>query len=113
MPTAFATDLTTQRNEFKLAWAAAQKGDLVTLAPYLDKLADYPLYPYLRYAYLSSTLARQPAGAVESFLKQQANLPVAAALRQAWLLDLAGQGDWNRFWLTTKMKPRPACAVRR
>ncbi|MGB9428388.1 MAG: transglycosylase SLT domain-containing protein [Gammaproteobacteria bacterium] len=97
IPSAVAADLDAQRAEFKLAWAAAQQGDLVALTPYLNELADYPLYPYLRYAYLDSTLPQQPAGAVLAFLKQQAQLPVADRLRHDWLLELAKQGDWDTF----------------
>ncbi|MGH8281458.1 MAG: transglycosylase SLT domain-containing protein [Gammaproteobacteria bacterium] len=113
IPSAFAADLATERAEFKLAWAAAQKGDLAALTPFLDELADYPLYPYLRYAYLDSTLAQQPAGALESFLKEQAQLPVADALRQAWLLELAKQGKWNDFLTYYQNDTTPAlrCAA--
>ncbi|MGH8283196.1 MAG: transglycosylase SLT domain-containing protein [Gammaproteobacteria bacterium] len=113
IPSAFAADLAAERAEFKLAWAAAQKGDLAALTPYLDELADYPLYPYLRYAYLDSTLAQQPAGAVESFLKEQAQLPVADALRQAWLLELAKQGKWSDFLAYYQNDTAPAlrCAA--
>jgi len=94
---AVAADMDAQRAEFKQAWAAAHKGDLPALTPYLNELADYPLYAYLRYAYLSATLAQQPDGAVESFLKEQVQLPVAEALRQDWLLALAERQDWKTF----------------
>ncbi len=113
IPPAFATNLATERADFKLAWAAAQKGDLAALTPFLNELADYPLYPYLRYAYLDSTLAKQPAGAVESFLKEQAQLPVIDALRQAWLLELAKQGKWDVFLTYYQNDTAPAlrCAA--
>lgn len=94
---ASAADLTAQRAAFKQAWAAAQQGDLAKLTPYLNELADYPLYPYLRFAYLDSTLAQQPPGAVAAFLTQQAGLPVANSLRRDWLAELARQGEWRRF----------------
>jgi len=94
---ASAADLTAQRAAFKQAWGAAQQGDLAKLTPYLNELSDYPLYPYLRFAYLDSTLAQQPAGAIESFLKEQSGLPVADSLRRDWLTELARQGDWSSF----------------
>ncbi len=97
IPSALAADLAVERAEFRQAWSAAHKGNLTALTPYLNELADYPLYPYLRYAYLSATLAQQPAGALQSFLKEQASLPVAEALRQEWLLELANNGDWQTF----------------
>lgn len=94
-PVLSAADLTAQRAEFKLAWNAAEQGDLATLTPYLDKLADYPLYPYLRFAYLDSTLDQQPDDVVQAFLKQQWALPLADDLRQDWLLALAKRQDWK------------------
>ncbi|MGH8362905.1 MAG: hypothetical protein ACRESQ_06100, partial [Gammaproteobacteria bacterium] len=83
-----ATDLAAQRAAFKQAWTASQQGNLAALTPYLDELTDYPLYPYLRYAYLDSTLGQQPPGAIEAFLKEQAGLPVADSLRRDWLAKL-------------------------
>jgi soluble lytic murein transglycosylase len=94
-PAVSAADLTVQRAEFKQAWVAAQHGDLATLTPYLDELADYPLYPYLRFAYLDSTLDRQPDDVVEAFLQQQWALPIANTLREDWLLALAKRQDWK------------------
>jgi len=113
IPSAFAADPTVERSEFKQAWAAAHKGDLAALTPYLNELADYPLYPYLRYAYLSATLPQQPAGAVESFLKEQAHLPIAEALRQDWLLELANTEDWKTFLAQYHNESTPAlrCAA--
>ena len=92
-----AANLAAQRAAFKQAWSAAQQGDLAKLTPYLNELADYPLYPYLRYAYLDSTLAQQPPGAIQAFLREQADLPVARRLRRDWLAQLASQGDWSEF----------------
>ncbi|MGH8372479.1 MAG: hypothetical protein ACRETO_07080, partial [Gammaproteobacteria bacterium] len=94
-PALSAADLAAQRAEFKQAWTAARQGDLATLTPYLDKLADYPLYPYLRFAYLDSTLDQQPDDVVQAFLKQQWALPIADDLREDWLLALAKRGDWK------------------
>jgi len=112
-PSAYADDMTAARVDFKQAWTAAQNGDLAALTPYLNELADYPLYPYLRYAYLSATLAQQPDGAVESFLKEQAQLPVAEALRQDWLLALANKQDWKTFLAHYQDETTPAlrCAA--
>ncbi len=113
LPSAFADAMTAERADFKPAWSAAQKGDLAALTPYLNELADYPLYPYLRYAYLSATLAQQPDGAVQAFLKEQAQLPVAEALRQDWLLELAKRQDWNNFLAQYQNENTPAlrCAA--
>ena len=110
---ALAADLDTQRSDFKLAWAAAQQGDLKTLTPYLETLSDYPLYPYLRYAYLDSTLTQQTTETLQAFLKEQAQLPVAEALRQDWLLQLARRQQWGTFLANYQDETDPAlrCAA--
>ncbi|HET7921682.1 MAG TPA: transglycosylase SLT domain-containing protein [Gammaproteobacteria bacterium] len=97
IPGKAAPDLAAQRAAFKQAWAAAQHGDLAKLTPYLESLSGYPLYPYLRFAYLDATLAEQPDDVVQAFLKQQWALPVADDLRQDWLLAVARRGDWKTF----------------
>ena len=84
-----------QRADFKLAWAAATHGDMPKLAPYLETLKGYALYPYLRYAYLESTLDREPADLVEAFLDENHGLPFAATLRQEWVMSLARRQDWS------------------
>jgi soluble lytic murein transglycosylase len=84
-----------QRADFKLAWRAASRGDSVTLAPYLLTLKDYPLYPYLRYAYLEATLDKQPDALVEQWLDENQALPIAAELRQEWVISLARRQDWD------------------
>lgn len=86
--------LAQQRADFKLAWKAAIHGDTAKLAPYLDSLKTYALYPYLRYAYLESTLDRQPAELIEAFLDENRTLPFAATLRQEWVMSLARRQDW-------------------
>ena len=89
-------DLSTQRAAFRTAWTFAAKGDLKGLTPYLAVLKDYPLYPYLEYAYLKATLDTQPDEAVERFLAAQGGEPVGDALRRAWILSLARRQDWGR-----------------
>ncbi|HEY4127059.1 MAG TPA: transglycosylase SLT domain-containing protein [Gammaproteobacteria bacterium] len=84
-----------QRADFKVAWRAASRGDSVTLAPYLETLKDYPLYPYLRYAYLEATLDKQPDILVEQWLDENQALPIAAELRQEWVISLARRQDWD------------------
>ena len=87
--------LVRERIDFKLAWEAAASGDMVTLAPYLETLKGYPLYPYLRYAYLEATLDRIPDGLVEQFLEENAALPVSDKLRRDWVIAAAKRQDWT------------------
>ena len=91
---AAALRLAHARADFKLAWRAALRGDSAALTPYLDELKDYPLYPYLNYAYLEATLEHQPDAVMEAFLEQNAALPLAAELRQEWVMVLLRRQDW-------------------
>ena len=86
--------LVRERIDFKLAWNAASSGDMVTLAPYLETLKAYPLYPYLRYAYLEATLSRIPDGMVDQFLQENHELPIADKLRRDWVIAAAKRQDW-------------------
>ncbi|HEY3643808.1 MAG TPA: transglycosylase SLT domain-containing protein [Gammaproteobacteria bacterium] len=87
--------LAQQRADFKIAWKAATHGDMPKLAPYLDSLKGYALYPYLRYAYIESTLDREPDDLVEAFIDENRALPFAATLRQEWVMSLARRQDWS------------------
>jgi soluble lytic murein transglycosylase len=84
-----------QRADFKLAWRAASRGDMLTLTPYLTTLKDYPLLPYLSYAYLEATLDKEPDELVEQWLDANGSLPVAGELRQEWVISLARRQDWD------------------
>jgi soluble lytic murein transglycosylase len=85
-----------QRADFKLAWDAATRGDMPKLAPYLETLKGYPLYPYLRYAYLEATLDRAPDALVEQFLAENQDLPMDDDLRRDWLVALAKRQEWSK-----------------
>ena len=100
--------LVRQRADFKLAWAAANAGDLKTLTPYFTKLKDYPLAPYLHFAYLNATLDTAPDADVELFLAGNAELPIDDTLRQAWLLALAQRQEWSKILAYYRDETDPA-----
>jgi len=108
-----ADDLASQREEFKLAWSLAVKGDARDLAPHLQRLKDYPLRPYLDFAYLDATLDTQPDAAVEQFLQANQDLPVDDALRDDWLLALARRQEWSKVLAYYRDETDPAlrCAA--
>lgn len=97
-----------ERQDFKRAWALAQKGDIQALSPYLASLKDYPLYPYLRYAYLDATLDSAPDGVVEQFLDENQDLPMDDALRQDWLLALSKREEWSKVLAYYRNESSPA-----
>lgn len=106
-------DLAGERAAFKQGWAVAQKGDFKALVPYLTALKEYPLYPYLGYAYLRANLDTAPDGDVQQFIEHYSQLPLADELRQAWLAKLAGRQDWAHIlaWYRDDADPSLRCAA--
>jgi soluble lytic murein transglycosylase len=90
------------RAEFIGAYAAATAG-LPGPAEDGERLASYPLYPYLQAARLKRELMTPPIAAdldarILDFLTTQgADAPVSRDLRRAWLLSLADRSAWTLF----------------
>jgi len=84
-----------QRAVFSAAWTAARDGrrdEFDALAP---ALADYLLYPYLRYEDLRHRRADVPAAEMAAFLDEHAGWAFADGLRTAWLRTLGERGRWD------------------
>lgn len=92
-----APDLDAQRKAFKAAYRAIERGDLSLVSGKLAGLLRYPLYPYLRYAYIDRFLDSVPPETVASFLDKYPKLPVTGALRYRWMRQLAQHGEWALF----------------
>jgi soluble lytic murein transglycosylase len=90
--------LARQRAAFRAAWKDIQKDDLAALNSELVKLMDYPLYPYLRYAYLLKNIDSDSPKVVADFLVAHPELPVRGELRYAWLHHLLKEKDWTTFF---------------
>ncbi|GAC1620431.1 MAG: transglycosylase SLT domain-containing protein [Nevskia sp.] len=89
------------RTEFMIAYGAATAG-LPAPAEDSERLAGYPLYPYLQAARLKRELGANPVAAdldarIAEFLAQQGEALAARELRRAWLLSLAERGVWSAF----------------
>ncbi|HEY6893491.1 MAG TPA: transglycosylase SLT domain-containing protein [Rhodanobacteraceae bacterium] len=94
---AAAQDRSTQRDQFRAAYAAVQRtppGEWKKLASGLD---DYPLYPYLEAAVLRRNLAKASRADVERFLKRWPDSLPESDLRAAYLRELARRGEWSTF----------------
>lgn len=89
--------LETQRADFLAAERALEKGRIEQFKALLVGLTEYPLYPYLRYARLSSRIASAKGQEVGDFLRRFPDSPLAVRLRGAWLRHLASQGRWTEF----------------
>ncbi len=60
-------------------------------------LGDYPLLPYIEYAYLKRDLSTAANASIESFLERRPGGPVEKWMRERWLGQLAARKDWQRF----------------
>ena len=90
-------ELKEQRKEYVSAKKSLNAGHYKTFSSKAEKLVDYPLYPYLRYHYLSKRLWKVKADEIAEFLEQHADLPTADDLQRRWLKLLAKRGHWNTY----------------
>jgi len=94
---ATAQDRSTQREEFRSAYAAASRtppGEWKKLA---GALQDYPLYPYLESTALRRTIGKASRADIERFLAHWPDSLPENDVREAWLRELARRGDWTSF----------------
>jgi len=89
--------LTGQRNLFLRAEKALNKGQLSQFWKLLPDLADYPLYPYLRFQYLKQRLSKVSQEELTEFFTDYRSQPVADMLRKIVLKHSASKGKWQRF----------------
>jgi len=94
--TSFAAKAKTdpQLEQFKLAWAAASRGDHVEFRRISNSLQDYVLYPYLQYEDFRSRRASISSKEMVAFLDANSDLAFTGGLRSAWLRTLAKRGKW-------------------
>ncbi|MEN8171030.1 MAG: transglycosylase SLT domain-containing protein [Pseudomonadota bacterium] len=86
-----------QRVLFLEAKKALERNDYEVFGRNIQKLQDYPLYPYLIYWQLRARLSEQPTATVEAFLTTYKHLPVASMLRSAWVRHLAREKRWKEL----------------
>lgn len=97
-----ADTMQAQRTAFKQAWTAIHVGHLQKADKLMASLHHYVLYPYLVFARLDYQIRRLPGvfdddQAVEHFLTEHGDLPVAAHLHHDWLRSLAYRKRWRTF----------------
>jgi soluble lytic murein transglycosylase len=74
-----------------------KSGDRAAFQVLSAALRDYPLYPYLRFAELTRDLDRAPDEAIEAFLEQYPDTPLAERLRAVYLKRLARAERWTDY----------------
>jgi soluble lytic murein transglycosylase len=92
-----AEDLAARRGPFKRALETAERGPLSDYAKAAKPFADHPLAPYLEFAHLRRQLATIEPQRVRKFLDANADLSLAADLREAFLHALLARRDWLAY----------------
>lgn len=88
----YATDLATQRLDFLHTEHLLAANKTAEFLEHLEKLQDYPLYPYLKAQWLKSNLDQSTQ--VQLFLARYRDTRYANQVRSAWLTELAKQQRW-------------------
>lgn len=86
-----------QRIWFQQARVALNKHDMVRFNSLKNKLADYPLTPYLDIWYARISMKQGNDALVEKTLAQQADIPESRDLRKAWINALAKRKQWSKI----------------
>ncbi|HSR61853.1 MAG TPA: hypothetical protein VLN56_00445, partial [Gammaproteobacteria bacterium] len=92
-----ALTLEEQRKLYENAKKALQDGRVTAFLAMADQLQDYPLYPYLRYNYLSPRLYKVKPGEIQAFIRENNDFPLIDTLRTRWLRHLAKTGQWETY----------------
>lgn len=86
------------RAQYKEALNALSLGKTTRFKRLKKQLQEYPLLPYLDYAYLRARMKwRTPSEGVKRFLTEQQDTPLAPQLKHQWLRTLAKRGQWQRY----------------
>jgi len=86
-----------QRKRYLAAKKSLASGHLKAFHKSADGLKDYPLYPYLRYDYISRRLWKLKNEEITDFLDTYADLPRTDGLRTSWLKLLVKRGHWETY----------------
>lgn len=70
-------------------------------------LSAYPLYPYLEYQVLRSSLETQTDARINDFLKRNEDTPLYGRLLFAWARHTGEQGQWDSFNAAWQKIQRP------
>ena len=89
--------LAEQRYLYQKALTTLQKRQTSQYHRLLEKLEDYPLYPYLVYAELASGVSLSKRSEIEEFLNDYDGQPAASRLRHYWLEYLRKRDRWQDY----------------
>ena len=90
-------DLSDERALFIKLRPSAERGNWSAIEPHLDELADYPLLPDLRAAWLRRRMGPATDQEMARFLNANASLGFTNGLRLSWARSMAARGEWARY----------------
>ena len=90
-------EFTAQRGLFLQVESDLKKGKLISYKKHKQALMNYPLYPYLRYELLKSSINTVKHSEVSAFIKTYHDSPLSTMLRNEWLKAKASKQLWNDF----------------
>jgi len=92
----FAGDSATkaEREQFRIAWDAAKRGDHDSFRQIKDDLQDYVLFPFLQYEDYRNRRSKIPVDEMAGFLEAHEDWTFSQGLRNAWLKSLAERKRW-------------------
>ncbi len=91
---ASASAADTEREQFKIAWDAANRGDHASFGQIKDQLQDYVLFPYLQYEDYRNRRREVAVDEMADFLETHKDWAFSQGLRNAWLKSLAENMRW-------------------
>ncbi len=86
-----------QRQRYHDAHTALSNNDLATFDRLTASLSEYPLYPYLVYAYWSKNLARLDKKQLDLFYQHFSSTALPTRLHKKWLRWLSKNKQWTRY----------------
>lgn len=90
-------EFTAQRGLFLRVESDLKKGKLVSYNKHKQELLNYPLYPYLRYEILKSSINTVKHSEISAFIKTYHDSPLSTKLRNEWLRAKASKQLWEDF----------------
>jgi soluble lytic murein transglycosylase len=95
--TAEQASLFEQRATYQSAVANYAAGKTTQANKQAERLADYPLYPYLQYHKLRVRLNHASGHEMQQFMKDHVELPVSPLIFNRWLKKQASKRRWKTF----------------
>ncbi len=92
-------DFASQRALFMQVEADLKKGKLLSYRNHKQALANYPLYPYLKYELLHKNIADIKHSELSAFITTYHDSPLANKLRNEWLRYKADKQQWAEYLL--------------